>query len=217
MMIWSFVKTDFQEAEETVELEMTGLANSSDVTVSEKSFQMKANDGFPKVFLLISSLASPSSAGDWGHSRGCHSWPVQPNPAGWGGSKCALCSGSSHVRSYYITSYCIMANHIIPLHYMPQRFQGEIGSEMKEEEKEMKEINWGGFLTLNYQIEPCVLPSHSPLKSPYLQVPPTQETSYHWPLTNPEWKELSVNDLIAWFAKVWKTRIFLMSFVFYSE
>ena len=43
MMIWSFVNTDCQETEETVELEMTGLANSSDVTVSEKSFQMKEN------------------------------------------------------------------------------------------------------------------------------------------------------------------------------
>ena len=43
MMIWSFVNTDCQETEETVELEMTGLTNSSDVTVSEKSFQMKEN------------------------------------------------------------------------------------------------------------------------------------------------------------------------------
>ena len=48
MMMWSFVNTDCQEAEETVELEMTGLANSSDVTVSEKSFQMKANLLFNK-------------------------------------------------------------------------------------------------------------------------------------------------------------------------
>ena len=50
---------------------------------------------------------------------------------------------SAQVRhmSDHVTSYCIMANHIIPLHYMPQRFQGEIGSEMKEEEKEMKETN----------------------------------------------------------------------------
>ena len=43
MMIWSLVNTNCQEEEEKVELEMTGLANSSDVTVSEKSFQVKEN------------------------------------------------------------------------------------------------------------------------------------------------------------------------------
>ena len=124
-------------------------------------FRWKKTFFTTKVFMLISSLATPSSAGDWGNSRGCHSWLVQPNPAGWGGSRFALCSGSSHVRSYYITSYCIMANRIISYHYTPQRFQVEMGSEMKEEE-EVKETNWGEFLTLNYQIGPCVLSSPFP-------------------------------------------------------
>ena len=56
----SLVNTDCQEEEETVDLEMTGLANSSNVTVSENSFisdektYLKSN--ITKMFLLNADL-----------------------------------------------------------------------------------------------------------------------------------------------------------------
>ena len=74
-------------------------------------FRWKKTFFTTKVFLLISSSATPSSAGDWWNSRGCHSCPVQPNPAGWGGSRCALCPGLSHVISCHIISYHIILYH----------------------------------------------------------------------------------------------------------
>ena len=78
-------------------------------------FQTQKTFFTTKVFLLISSLATRSSAGDWGNSRSCPSWPVQPNTAGWGGSRCAFCPGSSHVISCHIVSWPTISYHTYTL------------------------------------------------------------------------------------------------------
>ena len=167
MMIWSFVNTDCQEAEETVELEMTGLANSSDVTVSEKSFSDAKNLLYNKSVLsdLIFSSTIISRRLRTQSRLPFLARPTQPSWLRWK-QMCTLprfvtCHIMSyHDISHHITSWPIISYEeaspntvitCIPV-YRPHRFQVKMGSDMKKEEEEVKETDWGEFLTLNHQI-----------------------------------------------------------------
>ena len=135
---------------------MTGLANSSDVTVSEKSFQVKENLFYNKSVLadLIISNTIISRRLMKQSRLPFLPRPTQPSWLRWK-QMCTLPRFvTCHIMSYYIISHHIISwpNILyeeaspntfitcIPV-YRPHRFQVKMGSDMKKEEEEVKETD----------------------------------------------------------------------------
>ena len=226
VMIWYICSLVNTNGQEMVELEMTGLANSSDVTVSEKSFSDATNLLYNKSVLsdLIFSNTIISRRLRKQLRLSFLARPTQPSWLRWKQMCTLLRFVTFQIRSYHMKTEEASSNTVItciPV-YSPLCFQVEMGSEMK---KEVKETNWGEFLTLNHQIKPRVPSSLFPQNSEcyllFISISvfagPSFTWKHHWAVTSPRWKEFSVNDLICMICKSLNDNNVFMSFVFYSE